>query len=47
MMLLLVRPGLGVISRVAPQLQLMSVGFPVTIFGLLLTPGLPMIERRR
>ncbi|HOA92281.1 MAG TPA: flagellar biosynthetic protein FliR [Quisquiliibacterium sp.] len=37
---------LGVISRVAPQLQLMSIGFPVTIFTglLLLTLGLPMIE---
>ena len=45
-MLLFVNLVLGVISRVAPQLQLMSIGFPVTIFTglLLLTLGLPMIE---
>jgi flagellar biosynthetic protein FliR len=38
---------LGVMSRVAPQLSLFSIGFPVTIGGglLLLMLGLPWIER--
>jgi len=45
-LLLFASLSLGVISRVAPQLQLISIGFPVTIFAglLMLTLGLPMIE---
>jgi flagellar biosynthetic protein FliR len=38
---------LGVMSRVAPQLSLFSIGFPITIGAglVLLTVGLPWIER--
>jgi flagellar biosynthetic protein FliR len=45
-MLLFVNIALGVVSRVAPQLNLFGVGFPVTItVGIaMLTVGLPMIE---
>ena len=45
-MLLFVNMALGVVSRVAPQLNLFGVGFPVTItVGIaMLTVGLPMIE---
>ena len=45
-MLLFVNVALGVVSRVAPQLNLFGVGFPVTItVGIaMLTVGLPMIE---
>ena len=44
--LLFVNMALGVVSRVAPQLNLFAVGFPVTIGAglLLLTIGIPMIE---
>jgi flagellar biosynthetic protein FliR len=45
-MLLFVNVAMGVVSRVAPQLNLFGVGFPVTILvGLvMLSVGLPMIE---
>ena len=45
-LLLFTNIAMGVISRVAPQLNIFSVGFPVTIGAglLLLTLGLPMIE---
>jgi flagellar biosynthetic protein FliR len=46
-MILFVNLLLGVMSRVAPQLSLFSIGFPVTIgMGLvMLVVGLPFIER--
>jgi flagellar biosynthesis protein FliR len=45
-MLLFVNVAMGIVSRVAPQLNLFAVGFPVTILvGIaMLTVGLPMIE---
>lgn len=45
-LLLFVNMALGIVSRVAPQLNLFAVGFPVTIGAglLLLTIGIPMIE---
>ena len=45
-MLLFVNVALGIVSRVAPQLNLFAVGFPVTILVgiVMLTIGLPMIE---
>jgi flagellar biosynthetic protein FliR len=45
-MLLFVNVALGIVSRVAPQLNLFAVGFPVTIMVgiVMLTVGLPMIE---
>lgn len=44
-LLMFVNIALGVISRVAPQLSIFAVGFPVTVGAglLLLTVGLPMI----
>ena len=45
-MLLLVNLILGVVSRIAPQLNIFAVGFPVTLGSglVLLAAGLPLIE---
>ena len=44
-LLLFVNLSLGLISRVAPQLNVFAIGFPITIGSglLLLTMGLPML----
>lgn len=46
-LLLFVNLGLGVVSRIAPQLNIFAIGFPVTIgTGLvLLTLGLPLMQQ--
>lgn len=46
-MLLFVNLGMGVVSRIAPQLNVFAIGFPITIgAGLsLLVLGLPMLQR--
>jgi flagellar biosynthetic protein FliR len=46
-LLLFVNFGLGIISRIAPQLNIFAIGFPVTIGAglVLLTLGLPMLQQ--
>lgn len=46
-LLLFVNLGLGVVSRIAPQLNIFAIGFPVTIGSglVLLTLGLPLMQQ--
>lgn len=46
-LLLFVNLGLGVVARIAPQLNIFAIGFPVTIGAglLLLTLGLPLMQQ--
>ncbi len=46
-LLLFVNLGLGVVSRIAPQLNIFAIGFPVTIGAglLLLALGLPLMQQ--
>ena len=46
-LLLFVNLALGVVSRVAPQLNVFAIGFPVTITAglVLLTLGLPLMAQ--
>jgi flagellar biosynthetic protein FliR len=46
-LLLFVNLGLGIISRIATQLNIFAIGFPVTIGAglVLLTLGLPLLQQ--